>query len=272
MNGRGKTLRIADAHLYYEEGGKRAQEAVVFIHGFTLNARMWDPQWRALGKHYRTVRYDVRGFGRSSRADGPHDPAADLLALLDHLGIQRAHLVGLSMGANIALNFAVRHPQRVLKVVAASPNVDGFSDYTPALFSAFGQVFGAVAQRGWTKETQDLWLDVPLLRLQETAPAAHRSLVEQMVRNYSGDQFANPTAAPQYGQPPTAERLGELNSPILVIVGEKDEESIQRIARLIAQKAPNAQQFSLTGAGHLNNLEQPSRFNQALRQFLSEKK
>lgn len=268
--GKGKILNTDGSYLYYEVGGKSRGVPVVFIHGFTLDARMWEPQWKAFGKSFRTVRYDVRGFGRSAEVRDPHDPAADLLALLDHLKIERAHLVGLSMGANIALNFAVRYPQRVLKVVAAAPNLDGFTDYTPELFAAFGQVFGAVAQSGWNETTQNLWLKVPLLQLQ-TPYASRQALVEQMVRSYNGDQFVNPAAAPQYGQPPTLERLGELKAHVLVIVGDRDEESIRRIGNIIAQKAPNAQRLLLAEAGHLSNLDQPDRFNIAVLRFLEKK-
>ncbi|MCS7037902.1 MAG: alpha/beta hydrolase [Saprospiraceae bacterium] len=270
LDGKGEILTVKDAYLYYEVGGRSKGEAVVLIHGFTLDARMWAPQWKAFGKRFRIVRYDVRGFGRSAKAKGPHDPAADLLALLDHLKIDRAHLVGLSMGANIALNFAVRYPDRVLKVVAAAPNIDGFTNYTPELFAAFGQVFGAVAQDGWNENTQNLWLNVPLLRLQ-TPQAQYQSLIEKMVRSYDGTQFTSPAAAPQYGQPPTLERLGDLKTPLLVIVGEKDEESIRRITDAIVQKAPDAQRLLLAEAGHLSNLDQPRRFNLAVLRFLEKK-
>jgi len=262
----GRLLSVGEASLYYEVSGKG--QPVVFIHGFTLDRRMWEPQWQVLQRRYRVVRYDVRGFGRSSRATEPHDPAEDLAALLDHLNIERAHVVGLSMGANIALHFATRYPQRVLRVVAADPNLDGFTDYTPELFGAFGQVFGAVAQKGWSEETQRLWLQTPLLRLQ-IPTVAHQTLLEDMVRAYSGDQFINPAiAALNYGQPPTAARIDKLEVPVLVIVGEKDEESIQRIARLVAQKAPRAQLEVVPKAGHLSNLDHPKYFNRAVLRFL----
>ncbi len=259
-------LSVGEARLYYEVSG--TGQPVIFIHGFTLDSRMWELQWQALRKRYRVVRYDVRGFGRSSRATGPHDPAEDLAALLHHLNIERAHLIGLSMGANIALHFATRYPQRVLKVVAADPNLDGFTDYTPELFSALSQVFDAAAQKGWSEETQHLWLQTPLLRLQ--APTvAHQTLLKNMVRAYSGDQFVNPSvAALNYGQPPTAARIDSLEVPVLVVVGEKDEESIQRIARLIAQKVPRAQLQVVPKAGHLSNLDHPKYFNRAVLQFL----
>ncbi len=258
-------IDVEGGRLYCEVSGRG--QPVVLVHGFTLDSRMWAPQKAALNKRFQVICYDVRGFGRSSRAAGPYDPAADLLALLDTLRIERAHLVGLSMGANVALHFASRYPERVRKVVAASPNIDGFTDYTPALYAAFGQVFGAVAQQGWNEKTQSIWLQNPLLRLQKTS-LQHQALVEAMVRDYCGDQLVNPAIGPQYGRPPTLERLPTLQVPVLVLTGEQDEESIQRIARLITQKAPQAQWKTLSQAGHLCNLDRPTAFNRAVRSFL----
>ncbi len=259
------TAELNGARIYYEVAGQG--QPVVFIHGFSLDSRMWDAQWKALSKRFRVVRYDVRGFGQSAQVQAPHAPADDLKALLDHLQIDKAHLVGLSMGANIALNFAVRYPDRVLKVVAADPNLDGFMDYTPELFAAFGQVFGLSAQHGWGKEAQEAWLGTPLLKLY-TANAQMAAALRRMVGEYNGGQFLNPGLAPDYGKPSTAESLAAIKAPVLVLIGERDEESIQRVAKLVAEKVPQAQKQMLKGAGHLSNMDQPKAFNKAVMRFL----
>ncbi len=253
------------ARIHYEVAGQG--QPVVFIHGFSLDSRMWDAQWNALAKRFKVIRYDIRGFGQSARVQAPHAPADDLKALLDHLKIDKAHLVGLSMGANIALNFAARHPERVLRVVAADPNLDGFMDYTPELFAAFGQVFGLSAQHGWGKEAQEAWLNTPLLKLY-TADTSMVAILQRMISEYNGDQFLNPGLAPDYGKPSTVELLSVIKAPVLVLVGEKDEESIQRIANLVAQKVPQAQKQMLKGAGHLSNMDHPKAFNKAIMRFL----
>lgn len=259
------TAELNGAKMYYEVAGQG--QPVVLIHGFSLDSRMWDAQWKTLAKRFKVVRYDVRGFGQSARVQAPHAPADDLKALLDHLKIGKAHLVGLSMGANIALNFAARYPDRVLRVVAADPNLDGFMDYTPELFAAFGQVFGLSAQHGWGKEAQEAWLNTPLMKLY-TADASMASALRRMVSEYNGDQFINPGLAPDYGKPSTVESLPAVKAPVLVLIGEKDEESIQRVARLVAEKAPQAQKQMLKGAGHLSNMDQPKAFNKAVMRFL----
>ena len=101
--------------LYYEAAG--TGEPLVFVHGFTLDARMWDDQWEGFSDRYRVVRYDVRGFGRSDLPSGLHGHHTDLRAVIDHLGLVRPHLVGLSMGGHRA---QLRHhsPRRGPLVIA----------------------------------------------------------------------------------------------------------------------------------------------------------
>jgi pimeloyl-ACP methyl ester carboxylesterase len=101
-------LNVPDARLYYEVAG--AGPAMVFVHGFTFDTRMWDDQWSVFAEHYRVVRYDLRGFGRSAPEPVPYSDVDDLLALLNFLDIERAHLVGLSMGGIVSVHFALGHP------------------------------------------------------------------------------------------------------------------------------------------------------------------
>lgn len=104
-------LDVPHGRLYYEVAG--AGQAVVFVHGFTLDTRMWDDQWTVFGERGRVVRYDLRGFGRSEAEPVPYSDLDDLLALLNFLDIERAHLVGLSMGGMVLVHFTLAHPRRV---------------------------------------------------------------------------------------------------------------------------------------------------------------
>lgn len=108
-------LVVNDTHLYYEEAG--VGPAVVLIHGFTLDTRMWDDQFLPLAQGFRVIRYDLRGFGCSViPTDAPYSHVENLRALLDELGIRQAHLVGLSKGGGVALDFALTYPQRALSL------------------------------------------------------------------------------------------------------------------------------------------------------------
>jgi pimeloyl-ACP methyl ester carboxylesterase len=118
---------VQGGELFYEARGQGAP--VVLLHaGAQYDHTMWDGQVQALARRHRVIRYDLRGFGRSSRPNGPFSPQADLLRVLEALGVQRASLVGLGMGSGVAINFALQHPDRVDRLVLASlgappPNV-----------------------------------------------------------------------------------------------------------------------------------------------------
>jgi pimeloyl-ACP methyl ester carboxylesterase len=104
-------VAVEGGALYYESRG--SGPAVVLLHGGGLDLSSWDPQVGPLSRAFRVIRYDARGHGRSTRPTGPFSMVEDVRRVLDHLGVQRAHLVGLSMGAGAAFNFAARHPERV---------------------------------------------------------------------------------------------------------------------------------------------------------------
>src|SRR5262245_48758389 len=101
---------VAGTRLFYEVKG--AGPAVVLIHGGQLDSRMWDDQFDALAKGFTVIRYDVRGYGGSFQPDRPYSDADDLAGLLDYLETQKVHVVGLSLGGRIAVDFAVAHPKR----------------------------------------------------------------------------------------------------------------------------------------------------------------
>ncbi len=103
--------------LYYEVAG--GGEPIVLIHGFTFDTRMWDDQFKEFSKQYRVIRYDVRGFGKSSTPNEgePYSHHGDLKALLDYLDIKKAHILGLSMGGSIAINFTLEYPDYATSLI-----------------------------------------------------------------------------------------------------------------------------------------------------------
>jgi len=111
-------VAVEGGTLYYEVRG--SGPPVVLLHAGDLDLSMWDPQVSPLARSFRLIRYDARGHGRSSAPRGPYSTVEDLRRLLDHLGIPRASLVGISMGAGVTLNFATTYPQRVRQLVLVS--------------------------------------------------------------------------------------------------------------------------------------------------------
>ncbi len=258
-------IAVNDTQLYYESVGKG--EAIVFIHGFALDNRQWDAQWRKASKRYRLIRYDVRGFGQSARARDPHDPTDDLKALLDSLGVEQAHLVGTGMGANIALHFAARFPQRTFKVIVANPELDGFESFTAALSSALHKAIGIISQQGWHDDQQELWLRSPFTRLYLAEDQAIIRLSE-MTADYHGDHLINPRINPYFGPPHTSDLLPTIKAQVLIIRGSKEEETFHRMATVIQERIPNCTTFIIKNSGHLSNLEKPTLFTNILLHFL----
>ena len=126
MNSQQGFIEVNGTRLYYEMAG--AGDAVVFLHGFTLDTRMWDDQFERFAEQYHVIRYDLRGFGQSAvPTDAPYAHFDDLKALLDALGIEQAHLVGLSKGGGVALDFALAFPTYVRGLVLIDSILGGFS-------------------------------------------------------------------------------------------------------------------------------------------------
>src|SRR5688572_299700 len=117
-------IEVPGAKLYYEAAGDGPQ--VVLIHAGVAHLRMWDAQVAAWRDRHRVIRYDTRGFGRTLTQDVPYSNRADLAAVMDHLGVEKAHILGLSRGAMIALDFAVEQPGRAKSLVWVAGGLRGF--------------------------------------------------------------------------------------------------------------------------------------------------
>lgn len=246
------------AGLYYEVSG--AGEPVVFIHGFSLDRRMWEPQVRAFEGRFRVIRYDLRGHGRSIAPTEPYTGYGDLLGLLDALAVEPATLVGLSAGSELAINFALVHPGRVARLVLSAPGLGGYA--VPPL-PWFGPVFEA-AGAGNAERAAALWAETPImaLRSNQDAAATVRALVMDNVSLWTYRRTEQPLA------PPAVNRLGEITAPTLVIVGDEDLPHIKDVARLLAGQIAGARLVTIPGAGHIVNLDAPQRFNRAVAAFL----
>jgi len=115
---------LGDGKLYYEIEGEG--EPLVLCHAGFVDSRMWDGQWKAFTQHYRVLRFDMRGFGKSDHVSGPVSRRQDLYCLLRKLGIERANLLGCSMGGEMAIDFVLEHPEIVLSLVVVSGTPGGF--------------------------------------------------------------------------------------------------------------------------------------------------
>jgi len=246
--------------LVVEEAG--AGPSVVLIHGFSFDRSLWDPQFPALIERHQTIRYDLRGFGSSSAPVGGQGHVEDLLVLLDAFLIGQAHLVGLSLGANIALATAAFHPDRVRSVVLASPGLPGYAWTTPRP----PDEAAAVARRAGIAAAKEWWLGHEVFRSTERYPPA-RAHLTGMVGRWPAYQWADGPAAPPL--PSLTGCLGALRLPALVMNGALDVPGYREIASVLHREIPGARRREYPDAGHLLNLERPTRFNEDLLSFLA---
>lgn len=234
---------------------------VVFVHGFSVDHTMWDAQVAALGDAAPIVRYDLRGFGASGMPDPERSHVDDLIALLDRLELDTVVVVGLSLGANVALALASEHPARTKAVVLASPGLPGRRWPTPRppdLAMAHAHAHGVEAARRF-------WLDLPLFDSTRARPSAFARLSD-MVARFPGHQWQSvPQARPL---PALDTRLEQVHIPVAVLSGTEDDIGYTRLAVEIAERIPDAEHVAIAGAGHFVNLDEPEAFNDAVARAL----
>lgn len=262
------THKINGIQMYYDVQGDG--EPLVMIQGLGYSSDFWFEQVPTLSETYRLVLFDNRDVGQTEKVNDEYsilDMAQDTRSLLDHLNIENAHILGLSMGGYIAQEFAINWPQRVNKLILISTHYGG-PDYMEA--------------------TEDLWeeiLDVSGLSLEEAYRKgvryavtsdffeSNQSTVDKLVQM----RLENP-------QPPDAfqrqfaaasnfaskERLDQIKAKTLVIAGQKDRIVPLKLARSLHQELPNSQIKIINNAAHLVHIEQPEEVNSAILKFLGD--
>lgn len=253
---------VEGGQLFYVVEGRG--QPVILLHGGFMDHRMWDRQAAAFARQHQVIRYDMRGHGRSPASTAPYDPAEDVAAILAHLGIERAHVVGLSMGGSFAIDFAILHPQRVRSLVLAEPGLGGhrWSDDVTGTMRA---VRTALRERG-REAAIATFLETRVFASARDKVDAWRTIREQLQANFSLDPKPMKPM-----EPPAIERLAEIGAPTLVIVSSLGGPDSRVIRDAILQSVPNARQELIADCGHMMNLEQPERFNALVLRFLEGK-
>lgn len=242
---------------------------VVLAHAGIADARMWDPQWEVLSARHRVVRYDLRGFGRSDVEHVTFSNRADLLAVMDAAGLDRAVLVGCSRAGSIVIDTALEAPSRVSGLVWVCGGIGGVDlDETPEE-EALGAREEALAEAkdfaGLADFDVEIWID-GRGRPDGQGPPAVRAFVRLMTyETYVQDK---PYGEPVQLDPPAATRLGELRVPVLAMVGTFDMPGPAAHAALLEAAAPRVRRIDVDTA-HLPNLEKPEWFTETLLAFLA---
>jgi len=259
-------IDVPGGKLYYEVDGEGPP--LTLIHAGVAHLRMWDAQVAAFSDRYRVIRYDTRGFGRTTVEDVPYSNRDDLRAVLDGLGVDRTHLLGLSRGAMIATDFTVEQPARVRSLIWVAGGLRGFDVDDPRLVEIWPEMERLEEARDFEPlvelETRT-WTDGPGQPPDRVDPDLRRQMIEWNLENYRAEQPANQPIQPDV---PAAERLDEINVPTLFMWGTFDELGVLRSGEKLAAEVKGARSHVFEGVAHMVNLERPAEFNRLVQEFL----
>jgi 3-oxoadipate enol-lactonase len=237
---------------------------VVMSHSLGCDISMWDEQVRALKASFKVLCFDTRGHGAS---DAPATDytldmlSGDLLGLLDGLGIDKPHFVGLSMGGMIGMTFALKHPGRFRSLVLCDTSSRIPAEAGP-IWEGRIKIAAEQGMEPLVEPTLQRWFTEPFYKANKTM----MSRVGQMIRNTKPAGYIGCCRAiPKID---LTDRLGAIPCPVQVIVGEQDVGTPVAMSRAIQAAIPGSRLDVLASASHLSNLEQPAAFNKALLEFV----
>lgn len=244
------------------DGPAEKKPALVFVHGFALDSRMWRRQTDALANEYRILTIDLPGFGPQARPVGEVEPAEEIARAMDAAGLVRAHLIGASYGAAAAIDFALSNPKRVESMTLVGPMLLG----RRMGIDSWGRCV-ALANDGDRATAAEIFLDDPLFEgLRQDEELFEE--VRQIVLDYGGGHWTGSVSSRFRDQDP-APRLKDLDIPALVVSGEADIPSFMLMAEAYAKALPRARREIIQGVGHLVNIEAADVFNDLVRAFLA---
>lgn len=259
-------VRVDGAELYYEVGGEG--RTLVLLHDGLLDRRVWDDQFVAFSRLYRTIRYDRRGYGESSAPDRPFSDVSDLHRLLRYLGTDEAYLLGMSNGGKVALEFTLEHPETAAALVLVGPNLGGYRP-SEEKQRRVSEILSVARERG-AEAGVEAWMEDPFY-----PPAKERSAARERVRRIARENLPRLLlSAPglrEEPDPTTMESLSRIVAPALILVGERDDRDNREIASVLGSRLPRAEKKVFAGCGHLVNLERPEEFHRVVADFLDER-
>jgi pimeloyl-ACP methyl ester carboxylesterase len=259
---------INNARLYYENAGEG--QPFIMLHAGVADHRQWDNEFAYFADTYHVVRYDYRAYGRSEPVEGEYTLLQDLEVLLDHLNIERPLiLMGCSMGGGLAMNFALAHPGQVkalIMVDSGPPGLD-LDIPEPEVFKKVEEAFDAGDYDRVAELETQIWFD-GVGRTPDQVDQSQRRLLYEMNRNALSHEAKKLGKRLPDMQVNAAEHLGELDMPVLVIVGSQDLPYMHAAADYMLANIPTALKVIIPDAAHLPNMEHPDTFQRLVEKFL----
>jgi pimeloyl-ACP methyl ester carboxylesterase len=256
--------------LFYEEAG--SGNPVIFIHEFAGDHRSWEPQMRFFARYFRCITYAARGFPPSDIPDGPerysqNHARDDVVAVLDHLKIERAHVVGLSMGGFAALHVGLAYPQRARSLVIAGCGYGAEPDKKEK-FRAECDAAAASFEADWTEAAKKYALGPTRVQFQNKDPRGWAEFAQQLAEHSPKGQALTMRGV-QMRRPSLYELtdgMKKINVPTLIVIGDEDDPCLEP-ALLMKRSIATSGLVVLPRAGHTINIEDPEAFNRALFEF-----
>jgi len=268
MKVKGETgyARVDGAEIFFETAGSGFP--LVFVHGGLGDSRMWDDQFEFFASYFRVIRYDARGFGRSGIPTDPFNPYQDLKALLDFIGLEKACIIGQSMGGGISIDFALEYPNMVEGLVLVGPSVHGFS-YSEDFLQKGLELFTTVQERGTEEGVRLLFQDSCWsYTLPSPENVSLRTRMKEMATHFF-EVFRWDPGWMLPARPRAIDRLSEICVPTLIITAEKEHPENRRAVEKLQEGINGAEKVMMPGVGHMMNMEDPEEFNKIVFNFLS---
>jgi 3-oxoadipate enol-lactonase len=242
---------------------------ILFIHAGIADSRMWEPQLRSFAPEHRVVAPDMPGFGQAPLESDIVDYRAFVRSTLDRAGMERAALVGTSLGARIAVEVALETPERVSALVLVGPGLDGhnWSEEVRAFGAEEEQALESGDLEGAIDANLRMWLSGPRRSLDAIEPAARELVADMQRRAFELQDGSELRIAPL--DPPASSRLGDVQAPTLILTGDEDVGDIHEIAGKLTAEIPHAERATIADAAHLPNLERPDEFDRLVLDFLN---
>jgi 3-oxoadipate enol-lactonase len=243
---------------------------VVLLHAGVSDSRLWEPQLDSFAQSHTVLRVDLPGFGNSPLETNPVSFRGAVRDAMDAEGIDRAALVGVSLGGNTALELALESPERVSALVlvgAGLPDHD-WSEEVTSFFAAEEEALDRGDIDAAVDANLRTWLAGPRRSLEDIDPA-QRELISEMQKQAFRQQKGQEDVRMLRLDPPESERLAEVKVPTLVVTGDEDIADIHRIADRLAAGIPGAERATIAAAAHLPSLERPEEFDRIVLGFLA---
>lgn len=263
-------VNVGNGYLYYEEAGEGIP--LILVHGHSLDCRMWDGQFYVFARNYRTIRYDLRGYGKSSpqSEDYQFTHVEDLVALMDSLHIDKAHIVGLSLGGYVGTDMLGWFPERMLSAVLASGNLRKSKGPSQPMTSDEAALrdkeISALKARGVDAMKKE-WFE-GLVASGGTLRDSIREPLWKMINDWDAWQPLHKEVRVTAGMDAFEElKKKKPEVPVLILEGRSENNRFPEHPEIL-DYLPNAKMMVIDDCGHMLNMERPKEFNHILNEFL----